>query len=202
MQAPPTLYDSIEHQMEAMELLKRVHLQKLTNCSDSTGLRGEDRGGRGKEGCITASPDDSDPLNFVSGFWGKSTLKNDSGSTVGTSKGRTVPTIAERARESIFGRLTEIAQRVIKVQVDLRRSTPRDQWLSLHPKDSTELKNICRRMSMGDACRLSECDLKELSQCLRRIVDSLLCSLARDNCLAVTEATRRLRQICADFPDF
>ncbi|KAJ8397939.1 hypothetical protein AAFF_G00432860 [Aldrovandia affinis] len=200
MQALATLYNSMDHQIEALKFLKRVHLQQIANSNCSVELQGEDHGGREKEQRITASQNRSTSLNGVTDLCARSSLKSDSGSS--SASKRTVRTIAERARESIFVRLTEIVLQVISVEQDLCRSAPRDQMLSLHNKDSIELRNICSRMSSADARCQSERDLKELGNCLRRIVDSLLCSLAHNNCLAVTPATRKLREICATFPDF
>ncbi|KAJ8282475.1 hypothetical protein COCON_G00049940 [Conger conger] len=195
MQVGATIYNSMEHQVEALKFLKKVHFQEIANGNSSIELRGDDRGGSEKE---KAGLDSNSSVNHVCG---RSNLKNDSDSTTGVSTRRAVRTIAERARDSIFSRLTEIAYEIISVEEELCRSAPKDQSISLHPKDSIELRNICARISASDAGCLSERDLKELGHCLRRIVDSLLCSFTH-NCLAVTKATNRLRGICDIFPDF
>ncbi|KAG7463439.1 hypothetical protein MATL_G00176580 [Megalops atlanticus] len=188
-------FRAMEHQAEALKFLKQVHLQQMPSDNRSVGSREDDKGVCEKEKQVTADLDSSIPTNVVTDYCTRSREKGD------PLARHSVRTIAERARESIFTRLTEIASQVISVEEDICRSSSEDQRLSLHLKDSIELRNICARMSTSPACRQSERDLRELGHCLKCIVDSLLCCLCNNDCLWVSPATRRLREIYTTFPD-
>ncbi|XP_029114039.1 leukemia-associated protein 7 [Scleropages formosus] len=114
---------------------------------------------------------------------------------------RRVLTIAQRARASILSRLLEILGELLSLEKELLSAEPRRRTDSLRLKDSIELKNISLRLAFRDLGSQCHRDLKELRDCLKCIVVSLVSSQNDQNhklCLL----TEKLRQIITTFPDF
>uniref|UniRef100_A0AAY4CQ19 Uncharacterized protein n=1 Tax=Denticeps clupeoides TaxID=299321 RepID=A0AAY4CQ19_9TELE len=109
---------------------------------------------------------------------------------------RTGRTIAERARHSWLSRMVEALSRIISVEEDFRMSNGRSEL------DSTDLMNICLRMSAGhpSTCRTDR-DLRELQESLRSIVHHLLACIGEVDGLSTSSAVERLQEICVTLPD-
>ncbi|MBN3316012.1 LEU7 protein, partial [Atractosteus spatula] len=182
MQAEVLLNASIAHQAEALKLLQQQ-------------VDSEQRGGG--QAPVSGRSSLRDHIHPSDG----AVLKRGSGWPARSDRGCEVRTLAERARESTFCKLTEIASQVISTEQDICRFLSPDRGIVMHPKESIDLKNICIRMAARTDGHQSDKDLKELRDCLKTIVDSLLLSLSHYSSPSHTRARGQLLQICETFPD-
>lgn len=113
---------------------------------------------------------------------------------------RRLKTIAERARENCLSRLLEILTQLISIEEDFIKDGSYGKSL-LKRKDSVDLKNICLRMAVAEGGSRSDRDLRELRDCLRLIVISLLAHVRDENNLSSTVSTHRLRELSNSFPE-
>ncbi|XP_074006120.1 leukemia-associated protein 7 [Numenius arquata] len=107
-------------------------------------------------------------------------------------------TLREMALRSKVSRLVEATSRLVQVEQTLLLPLLQQHPLSLHPKDSIEFRNICSHMALQREGQQFERDLHEAHQCLKTIIEKLICSLAvspSDSCIPVRSA---LRQILRD----
>ncbi|XP_066563658.1 leukemia-associated protein 7 [Amia ocellicauda] len=180
---------SIAHQIEALALLKQVPLQERlkTDCQGGLERQADVRNMFiSKQDCpVKERRAFSGGLGFVSGLDSR----------------KKVRTLAQKAREGTFTRLHEILSQLISVEQDMCGFVSREDGMILHPKDSIELRNICRRMATSPEGCHSDMALKELRDCLKAIVDSLLLSLRICKSLLHTQARGKLTGICGSFPD-
>ncbi|NXQ96761.1 LEU7 protein, partial [Sagittarius serpentarius] len=106
-------------------------------------------------------------------------------------------TLRETALRSKVSRLAEATSRLVQVEQTLLLPLLQQHPLPLHPKDSIEFRNICGRMALQREGQQFERDLHEAHQCLKTIVEKLICSLAvfpSDVYIPVRSALRQILQ--------
>ncbi|XP_070968120.1 leukemia-associated protein 7 [Oncorhynchus clarkii lewisi] len=110
-------------------------------------------------------------------------------------------TIAEKARESVITQLIDILTQILTVEEEISHSLFQDLRTFLHPKESIELRNICVRMAMRDSDCQKDRDLRDLQDCLKAMVDSLVSSLINVNHPVAVQTSRTLEEIYLSFPE-
>ncbi|NWQ93206.1 LEU7 protein, partial [Burhinus bistriatus] len=106
-------------------------------------------------------------------------------------------TLRETALRSKMSRLVEATSRLVQVEQTLLLPLLEQHPLSLHPKDSIEFRNICSCMALQREGQQFERDLHEAHQCLKTIIEKLICSLAvfpSDSYILVRSALRQILQ--------
>ncbi|NWW52532.1 LEU7 protein, partial [Pedionomus torquatus] len=104
-------------------------------------------------------------------------------------------TLREMALRSKMSRLVEETSQLIQVEQTLLLPLLRRHPLSLHPKDSIEFRNICSHMALQREGQQFEKDLHKAHQCLKTIIEKLICSLAVSPSDSYIPARSALRQI-------
>ncbi|NXT40286.1 LEU7 protein, partial [Pelecanoides urinatrix] len=106
-------------------------------------------------------------------------------------------TLREMALRSKMSRLIEATSRFVQVEQTLLLPLLQQHPLPLHPKDSIEFRNICSHMALQREGQQFERDLHEAHQCLKTIIEKLICSLAvfpSDSYIPVRSALRQILQ--------
>ncbi|NXH74560.1 LEU7 protein, partial [Hydrobates tethys] len=106
-------------------------------------------------------------------------------------------TLREMALRSKVSRLVEATSRLLQVEQTLLLPLLQQHPLPLHPKDSIEFRNICSHMALQREGQQLERDLHEAHQCLKTIIEKLICSLAvfpSDSYILVRSALRQILQ--------
>ncbi|NXW92982.1 LEU7 protein, partial [Alopecoenas beccarii] len=106
-------------------------------------------------------------------------------------------TLREMALRSKLSRLVEVTSQLVEVEQTLLLPLLQQHPLPLHPKDSIEFRNISSRMALQREGQQFEKDLHEAHQCLKTIIEKLICSLAvfpSDSCMPVRFALRQILQ--------
>ncbi|NXW21607.1 LEU7 protein, partial [Circaetus pectoralis] len=106
-------------------------------------------------------------------------------------------TLRETALRGKASRLVEATSRLVQVEETLLLPLLQHHPLPLHPKDSIEFRNICSRMALQREGQQFERDLHEAHQCLKTIIEKLICSLAvfpSDSYIPVRSALRQILQ--------
>ncbi|NWS51660.1 LEU7 protein, partial [Chunga burmeisteri] len=106
-------------------------------------------------------------------------------------------TLREMALRSKMSRLVEATSQLVQVEQALLLPLLQQHPLPLHPKDSIEFRNICSHMALQREGQQFERDLHEAHQCLKTIIEKLLCSLAifpSDSYIPVRSALRQILQ--------
>ncbi|NXE77670.1 LEU7 protein, partial [Cochlearius cochlearius] len=106
-------------------------------------------------------------------------------------------TLRETALRSKMSRLVEATSRLVQVEQTLLLPLLQHHPLPLHPKDSIDFRNICSRMALQREGQQFERDLHEAHQCLKTIIEKLICSLAvfpSDSYIPVRSALRQILQ--------
>ncbi|NXW42697.1 LEU7 protein, partial [Nyctiprogne leucopyga] len=106
-------------------------------------------------------------------------------------------TLREMALRSKMSRLVEATSRLVQVEQTLLLPLLQQHPLPLHPKDSIEFRNICSHMALQREGQKFERDLDEAHQCLKIIIEKLICSLAvfpSDSYIPVRSALRQILQ--------
>ncbi|NXK22696.1 LEU7 protein, partial [Arenaria interpres] len=107
-------------------------------------------------------------------------------------------TLREMALRSKVSRLVEATSRLVQVEQTLLLPLLQQHPLSLHPKDSIEFRNICSHMALQRKGQQFERDLHEAHQCLKTIIEKLICSLAVSPSDSYIPVQSALRQILRD----
>ncbi|NXY85755.1 LEU7 protein, partial [Alcedo cyanopectus] len=110
---------------------------------------------------------------------------------------QTQETLREKALHRKMTRLVESTSQLVQVEQTLLLPILQQHPLPLHPKDSIEFRNICSRMALQREGQHFERDLREAHQCLKTIIEKLLCSLAvfpSDSYIPARSALRRILQ--------
>ncbi|KAK2519001.1 Dleu7 [Columba livia] len=106
-------------------------------------------------------------------------------------------TLREMAVRSKLSRLVEATSQLVEIEQTLLLPLLQQHPLPLHPKDSIEFRNICSRMALQREGQQFEKDLHEAQQCLKTIIEKLICLLAvfpSDSCISVRFALRQILQ--------
>ncbi|XP_071659466.1 leukemia-associated protein 7 [Patagioenas fasciata] len=106
-------------------------------------------------------------------------------------------TLREMALRSKLSRLVEATSQLVEVEQTLLLPLLQQHPLPLYPKDSIEFRNICSHMALQREGQQFEKDLREAQQCLKTIIEKLICSLAvfpSDSCISVRFALRQILQ--------
>ncbi|XP_049671642.1 leukemia-associated protein 7 [Accipiter gentilis] len=106
-------------------------------------------------------------------------------------------TLRETALRSKMSRLVEATSRLVQVEETLLLPLLQQHPLPLLPKDSVEFRNICSHMALQREGQEFERDLHEAHQCLKTIIEKLICSLAvfpSDSYIPVRSALRQILQ--------
>ncbi|NXS76671.1 LEU7 protein, partial [Pandion haliaetus] len=106
-------------------------------------------------------------------------------------------TLRETALRSKMSRLAEATSRLVQVEQTLLLPLLQQHPFPLHPKDSIEFRNICSHMALQRDGQQFERDLHEAYQCLKTIIEKLICSLAgfpSDSYIPVQSALRQILQ--------
>ncbi|NXT56465.1 LEU7 protein, partial [Pluvianellus socialis] len=106
-------------------------------------------------------------------------------------------TLREMALCSKMSRLIEATSRLVQVEETLLIPLLQQHPLSFHPKDSIEFRNICSHMALQREGQQFERDLHEAHQCLKTIIEKLICSLAvspSDSYIPIRSALRQILQ--------
>ncbi|KAM6144659.1 leukemia-associated protein 7 [Phoenicopterus ruber ruber] len=86
-------------------------------------------------------------------------------------------TLQETALHSKLSRLVEATSQLVQVEQTLLLPLLQQHPLLLHPKDSTTFRNICSHMALQREGQQFERHLREAHQCLKTIIEILICSL-------------------------
>ncbi|XP_064304391.1 leukemia-associated protein 7 [Phalacrocorax carbo] len=106
-------------------------------------------------------------------------------------------TLREMALRSKMSRLVEATFQLVQVEQTLLLPLLQQHPLPLHTKDSIEFRNICSHMALQKEGQKFERDLHEAHQCLKTIIEKLICSLAvfpSDSYIPVRSALRQVLQ--------
>ncbi|NWY54446.1 LEU7 protein, partial [Chionis minor] len=106
-------------------------------------------------------------------------------------------TLREMALCSKMSRLIEATSWLVQVEETLLIPLLQQRPLSFHPKDSIEFRNICSHMALQREGQQFERDLHEAHQCLKTIIEKLICSLAvfpSDSYIPIRSALRQILQ--------
>ncbi|XP_056183736.1 leukemia-associated protein 7 [Falco biarmicus] len=89
-------------------------------------------------------------------------------------------TLREMALHSKMSQLVKATSRLVQVEQTLLLPLllPVQHPLPLHPKDSIEFRSICSHMALQGEGQQFERDLHEAHQCLKTIIEKLICSFA------------------------
>ncbi|XP_037232472.1 leukemia-associated protein 7 [Falco rusticolus] len=108
-------------------------------------------------------------------------------------------TLREMALHSKMSQLVKATSRLVQVEQTLLLPLllPVQHPLPLHPKDSIEFRSICSHMALQGEGQQFERDLHEAHQCLKTIIEKLICSFAvfpSDSYIPVQSALRQILQ--------
>ncbi|NWH80372.1 LEU7 protein, partial [Piaya cayana] len=106
-------------------------------------------------------------------------------------------TLREKALHSKLSRLLEATSWLVQIEQTVLLPLLQQHPLSFHPKDSIEFRNICTRMALQREGQQFERDLHEAHQCLKTIIEKLICSLAvvsSDSYIPIQSALRQILQ--------
>ncbi|NXY46967.1 LEU7 protein, partial [Ceuthmochares aereus] len=106
-------------------------------------------------------------------------------------------TLRERALRSKLFRLLEATSWLVQIEQTVLLPLLQQHPLSFRPKDSIEFRNICTRMALQREEQQFERDLHEAHQCLKTIIEKLICSLAvvpSDSYIPIRSALRQILQ--------
>uniref|UniRef100_A0A8C8CWX3 Uncharacterized protein n=1 Tax=Oncorhynchus tshawytscha TaxID=74940 RepID=A0A8C8CWX3_ONCTS len=107
-------------------------------------------------------------------------------------------TIAEKARESVITQLIDILTQILTVEEEIIHIS----YPKLRRKQTIcELRNICVRMAMRDSDCQKDRDLRDLRDCLKAMVDSLVSSLINMNHPVAVQTSCTLEEIYLSFPE-
>uniref|UniRef100_A0A4W5PTI0 Uncharacterized protein n=1 Tax=Hucho hucho TaxID=62062 RepID=A0A4W5PTI0_9TELE len=110
-------------------------------------------------------------------------------------------TIAEKARERVITQLIDILTQILTVEEEIRHSSF-ESMAEQHRQDSVdELRIICVRMAMRDSDCQKDQDLRDLQDCLKAMVDSLVSSLVNMNHPLAIQTSCTLEEIYLSFPE-
>ncbi|NWH61216.1 LEU7 protein, partial [Geococcyx californianus] len=106
-------------------------------------------------------------------------------------------TLRETALHSKLSRLLKATSWLVQVEQTLLLPLLQQHPLSFHPKNSIEFRNICSHMALQREGQQFERDLHEAHQCLKTIIEKLICSLAvvpSDSYIPIQSALRQILQ--------
>ncbi|KFO81943.1 Leukemia-associated protein 7, partial [Cuculus canorus] len=106
-------------------------------------------------------------------------------------------TLQETALRSKLSRLIEVTSWLVQIEQMLLLPVLQQHPLSFHPKDSIEFRNICSCMALRREGQQFERNLHEYHQCLKTIIEKLICSLAvvpSDSYTLIRSALRQILQ--------
>ncbi|NXL94211.1 LEU7 protein, partial [Alectura lathami] len=106
-------------------------------------------------------------------------------------------TLREKALHSKLSRAVDAASRLVTVEQTLLLPLIQQHPFPLHPKDSIEFRNTCSRMALPREGQQFEKDLHEAHQCLKTIIEKLICSLEvlpPESYIPVRSALRQILQ--------
>ncbi|NXL33427.1 LEU7 protein, partial [Glaucidium brasilianum] len=106
-------------------------------------------------------------------------------------------TLREMALRSKMSRLIGATSQLLQVEQTLLLPLLKEHPLPLHPKDSIEFRNICSHMALQREEQQLERDLHEAHQCLKTIIEKLICSLEvlpSDSYIPVRSVLRQILQ--------
>lgn len=195
---PVSLNNSLDHQVEALRFLRKAHQTRIEFGA------GHNQDEFSKD---TQSPETHPVITGNSGpgvlkangsGWKRKHITDDRQTPV-----TPVSTLAQKARRSILTRLMEIASQLMAAERNIQCTPLQAQGVSIHSKDSIELRNICSRIASQAERSQPDRDLKELHGCLKSITENLLSLLSTsssDSTYCIPH-TRNLRHILGAFPD-
>ncbi|XP_053912224.1 leukemia-associated protein 7 [Cuculus canorus] len=106
-------------------------------------------------------------------------------------------TLQETALRSKLSQLIEVTSWLVQIEQMLLLPVLQQHPLSFHPKDSIEFRNICSCMALRREGQQFERNLHEYHQCLKTIIEKLICSLAvvpSDSYTLIRSALRQILQ--------
>ncbi|MBN3281675.1 LEU7 protein, partial [Polyodon spathula] len=191
-----SLKNSLDHLVEALRFLRKA---RLTRIEFGAGIYQD-------EFSKDSQSPETRPVKV--GNSGPGVLKADGSGWKHTSDHRQTPvtpvrTLAQKARRSILTRLTEIASQLMEAERNIQCTPLQAQGVSIHSKDSIELRNICSRIASQAELSQPDRDLKELHGCLKSITENLLSLLSASSTDSIyhIQHTRKLQHILRAFPD-
>ncbi|XP_068788950.1 leukemia-associated protein 7 [Struthio camelus] len=106
-------------------------------------------------------------------------------------------TLREAALRSKLARVAGAAARLVEAERTLLLPLLQERPFPVHLKDSIEFRNICSHMALQKEGQQFERDLYEAHQCLKIIIEKLICSLAvfpSESYIPVRSALRQILQ--------
>ncbi|NXI70802.1 LEU7 protein, partial [Anseranas semipalmata] len=106
-------------------------------------------------------------------------------------------TLQQMALRSKLSRVVDATSRLVEVEQTLLLPLIQQHPFPLHPKESIEFRNICSHMALQREGQQFEKDLREAYQCLKTIIEKLICSLAvfpSESYIPVRSALRQILQ--------
>ncbi|NXK46639.1 LEU7 protein, partial [Chauna torquata] len=106
-------------------------------------------------------------------------------------------TLQQMALRSKLSRVVDATSRLVEVEQILLLPLIQQHPFPLHPKDSIEFRNICSHMALQREGQQFEKDLHDAQQCLKTIIEKLICSLAvfpSESYIPVRSALRQILQ--------
>ncbi|NXP05159.1 LEU7 protein, partial [Thinocorus orbignyianus] len=208
MAGPATLLVSIRHQAGALCTLQAaaaLHLPHSPPQPSHTQTFSTSRSGPAwhdpGEDTGVSKPDGAQKLQEERKALGKRPKEEESGDLSPINPDEPRPerlTLREMALRSKLSRLVEATSLLVQVEQTLLLPLLQQHPLSLHPKDSIEFRNICSHMALQREGQQFERDLHEAHQCLKIIIEKLICSLAVSPSDSYIPARSALRQILRD----
>ncbi|XP_067148482.1 leukemia-associated protein 7 [Apteryx mantelli] len=104
-------------------------------------------------------------------------------------------TLREAALRSKLARVAGAATRLVEAEQTLLLPLLQEHPFPVHLKDSIEFRNICSRMALQKEGQQFDRDLHEAHQCLKTIIEKLICSLAVFPSESYSPVRSTLRQI-------
>uniref|UniRef100_A0A8B9PGV8 Deleted in lymphocytic leukemia 7 n=1 Tax=Apteryx owenii TaxID=8824 RepID=A0A8B9PGV8_APTOW len=104
-------------------------------------------------------------------------------------------TLREAALRSKLARVAGAAARLVEAEQTLLLPLLQEHPFPVHLKDSIEFRNICSRMALQKEGQQFDRDLHEAHQCLKTIIEKLICSLAVFPSESYSPVRSTLRQI-------
>ncbi|XP_067419405.1 leukemia-associated protein 7 [Emydura macquarii macquarii] len=110
-------------------------------------------------------------------------------------------TLTEIAVHSMLSRIVDSTSNLVSIEQNLLFPLFQEHPFPIHLKDSIEFRNICSHMALQKQGQRFERDLHMAHQCLRTIIEKLICSLAvfPSDLYAIAQAS--LRQILQNLPE-
>ncbi|OXB62053.1 hypothetical protein ASZ78_013426 [Callipepla squamata] len=106
-------------------------------------------------------------------------------------------TLREKALRSKLSRVVNATTRLVALEQTFLLPLLQQHPFPLHLKDSIEFRNICSHMALQREGQQFEKDLQEAHQCLKTIIEKLICSLAvfpSESYIPVRSALRQILQ--------